>query len=142
MLEERRVYHHKYGLGKIIGERYKGLELQVEFENGKRRWIKADELIFLPVSHPSPTTLSNMSSQHQSTKFRYRRMIEAFRLGIVPYDCVDDFTFGRDTEISQIRKWLLSPEGALFVTGEYGSGKTHLMHYIIGGIGSSRNPFS
>ncbi len=66
-------------------------------------------------------------------KFKYRRMIEAFRLGIVPYDCVEDFTYGRDEEIKQISEWLeCSGENVMLVIGEYGAGKTHLLHYAIG----------
>ena len=60
-------------------------------------------------------------------------MIEAFRLGIVPHDCVSDFIFGRTAEIGHFTNWLHSPDSSsLVVAGEYGSGKTHLLHYIYG----------
>lgn len=64
--------------------------------------------------------------------FRCRSMLEAFRLGIVPYGYVMEFTFGRDPEINMIEKWLTSNDnkGTLLVTGEYGQGKSHILDYI------------
>ena len=60
-------------------------------------------------------------------------MIEAFRLGIVPHDCVSDFIFGRAEEIRHFTDWLHSPDSSsLVVAGEYGSGKTHFLHHIYG----------
>jgi hypothetical protein len=57
-------------------------------------------------------------------------MIEAFRCGIVPHDCVQDFTFGRDHEIQQLMEWLRDPDkSTLLLVGEYGTGKTHLLDY-------------
>lgn len=62
--------------------------------------------------------------------FKSRRMIEAFRLGIVPHDMIDEFTFGRDAEISQIEKWLVHDKiNTHILVGEYGSGKTHILNY-------------
>jgi hypothetical protein len=58
-------------------------------------------------------------------------MVEAFRLGIVPYGHVEDFTFGRDAEIQQIKQWLNNRDtGTLVVEGGYGSGKSHLLEYL------------
>ncbi len=57
-------------------------------------------------------------------------MIESFRLGIVPDDCVDDFTFGREHETDALKEWLNSrTDNALALIGAYGSGKTHLLNY-------------
>ncbi len=72
-------------------------------------------------------------SPSEDPKFKSRRMIEAFRLGIVPYDCVEELTFGRDEETKRIDEWLEnSEESTLLIIGEYGKGKTHLLHYTIG----------
>jgi hypothetical protein len=58
-------------------------------------------------------------------------MIEAFRLGIVPQDCVQDFMFGRDKEMEDLQTWLReSAAPVLHLFGEYGVGKTHLLHYL------------
>ncbi len=63
-------------------------------------------------------------------RFKSRRMVEAFRLGIVPYDCVSDFIFGRAEEIQILTDWLDQPDSnAMLTVGEYGTGKTHLLHY-------------
>ncbi len=62
--------------------------------------------------------------------FRSRKMIEAFRLGIVPYDCVENFIFGRKKEVDYLSEWLHHPEySTMLVAGEYGSGKTHILDY-------------
>ncbi|MCM8807992.1 MAG: ATP-binding protein [Candidatus Omnitrophica bacterium] len=64
-------------------------------------------------------------------KFKARRMIEAFRYGIVPYDCVEDFTFGREQEIQKLMDWLINDEKIILILeGEYGTGKTHLLNYL------------
>ncbi|MBI4491974.1 MAG: DUF2791 family P-loop domain-containing protein [Chloroflexi bacterium] len=66
----------------------------------------------------------------QQEVFRARRMVEAFRLGIVPSDCTDDWIFGRETEIKRLLAWLRNEaEPSLLLVGAYGSGKTHLVHY-------------
>lgn len=52
-------------------------------------------------------------------------------MGIVPYGHVEDFTFGRDAEILQIKRWLNDRDtGVLVVEGGYGSGKSHLLDYL------------
>jgi len=57
-------------------------------------------------------------------------MIEAFRLGIVPHDCINEFTFGRNSETKELLSWLDSPAAStLLLIGEYGTGKSHLLHY-------------
>ena len=62
---------------------------------------------------------------------RNRNIVEAFRLGIVPSCSLEDWTFGRDKETEMIRKWLHDQTlGSLFVLGEYGSGKSHLLEFL------------
>ncbi|MGC9078472.1 MAG: BREX system ATP-binding domain-containing protein [Candidatus Kapaibacteriota bacterium] len=70
--------------------------------------------------------------ENKTEKFTARRMIESFRLGIVPFDCVGEFTFGREKEMQRIEKWLNALESnTLFLVGEYGTGKTHLIQYAL-----------
>ena len=58
-------------------------------------------------------------------------VIEAFRLGIVPYNAVEAWTQGRSKEIRAIREWLNDlGQGTLIIEGPYGSGKTHLLHHL------------
>ena len=60
-------------------------------------------------------------------------MIESFRLGIVPYDCVHEFVFGRESETTQLLEWIDGgSQNTMLVVGEYGSGKTHFLHYAYG----------
>ena len=58
-------------------------------------------------------------------------VIEAFRLGIVPYDAIEAWTQGRSKELIDIREWLNDlGQGTLVIEGPYGSGKTHLLHHL------------
>ena len=71
------------------------------------------------------------SEQKDDSRFQARRIIEALRLGIVPYDCVDGFTFGRKSEVTKLRKWLDDQiTSSMIILGEYGTGKTHLLQHL------------
>lgn len=127
----KEVVHPRYGRGVVLQRRHKGFELLVEFD-GVRRWVRIDELREAELLPPAPRF---PPAPEPDEHFKSRRMIEAFRLGIVPYDCVEDFTFGREQEVKQIAQWLSSQSeqsGTMLVVGEYGSGKTHLLHYALG----------
>lgn len=128
----QKVYHNIYGYGQIIQTRNKEFEFLVKFNVGLTLWMRRNEIIFPEPPNPPPEPPPPPPSD-DSNKFKARRMIEAFRLGIVPYDCVNDFTVGRDYEIKKINEWLKnSKENILIIIGEYGSGKTHLLHYAFG----------
>jgi len=132
-MPEREVYHSKYGRGVVKQSRYKGFELQVTFEDGLTRWVRLDELTETGVTHPTPPVAPRVSPAFTNERFKHRRIIEAYRLGIVPYDCVDEFTFGRDEETQLLMDWLDDPDkSTMLVVGEYGTGKTHLLHYAQG----------
>ena len=126
------VKHRRYGSGEVIRERYGGFELQVRFGNGILRWLRRSELRLdaspaLAVDREEPKPQPRAVEGKQTA----RRMIEAFRLGIVPRDCVDKFTFGRSSELQTVSTWLDSDaENVLLLVGEYGAGKTHLLHHI------------
>ncbi|MEO0076900.1 MAG: BREX system ATP-binding domain-containing protein, partial [candidate division WOR-3 bacterium] len=70
----------------------------------------------------------------EALKIKAHRMIEAFRLGIVPTQDVIDFTFGREREINLINSALTSLRngfgGVITIEGEYGTGKSHLLEYL------------
>ena len=58
-------------------------------------------------------------------------VVEAFRLGIVPYNAIETWTQGRDSELSKIRQWLDDwGQGTLIIEGPYGSGKSHFLQYL------------
>lgn len=94
------------------------------------RWVRRDKVRFLsenPILRkhkPAQLTLSK-------ERFRARQLIEALRLGIVPDEYVEEFTFGRDEEIKLVKSWLDDPkEGSFIIKGGYGIGKTHLLEYV------------
>ncbi len=130
-MPERIVSHSKYGRGVVKQSRYKDFELLVQFKDGLSRWIRFDELEQSAQTPQIVSLATGLSTPPINEAFRSRRMIEAFRLGIVPYDCVEDFTFGRQEESKELMNWLNSPEeNVLLLVGEYGTGKTHLQHHI------------
>lgn len=122
------IMHPEYGRGVVRSTRYGGLELEVTFDGGLVRWVRREHVQF----HAPPSINSEQPSDQRLADRRShpRRIIEALRMGIVPEDCVDDFTFGRDKEIDRIKQWLQrSDESTLLLVGGYGTGKTHLLNY-------------
>lgn len=121
------VIHPEYGKGEVIDVRRNGFEFQVNFGN-RHRIVRCDEIEEdNPISEAIP---SRKPSKTPSPNFKFRQMIEAFRMGIVPEKYVKDFTFGRDAEINSIEQWLNTfKESSKLLIGAYGTGKTHLLNY-------------
>ncbi len=117
------VSHAVFGEGEVIDERFRGQEFFVKFKTGLRLWLRKERLLFL--TPPTEKEIDLISA---------RRIVEAFRLGIVPRRDIDDFTFGRDAEIHYLKKGIERlKEGrgdCILIEGEYGSGKTHLLEYL------------
>lgn len=143
MVQPKRVYHPIFGEGELLKTRNKGFEALIEFDRNLRLWIRTDELKIMeepPLSSQPPVSVPSKEEEGIKTIpsiskecFKARRIIEALRLGIVPTDCITEFTFGRDKEISTILDWLhlkSANDNVLFLFGGYGLGKTHLLHYI------------
>jgi hypothetical protein len=69
----------------------------------------------------------------QLDKISSIRLLEAFRLGVVPHQDIEHFTFGRAYEIEELEnayKGLTAGKGGVcLIEGAYGSGKTHLLEY-------------
>ena len=59
-----------------------------------------------------------------------KKIVEAFRLGIVPGFAVQDITVGREKEIKEVEKWLAKDSESLMIIGQYGQGKSHIIRYI------------
>ncbi len=124
------VEHRIYGKGKIRKKRFGGFELYVEFEDGIERWVRRDEVRFLS-ERPILVKHKHTKRIFSEKQFKARQIIEALRLGIVPHKYVEEFTFGREREINEVKKWLNdSNNGSFIIIGEYGVGKTHLLEYI------------
>ncbi|MBT4327599.1 MAG: DUF2791 family P-loop domain-containing protein, partial [Candidatus Nitrosopelagicus sp.] len=59
-----------------------------------------------------------------------KKIVEAFRLGVVPGFAVQDITVGREKEIKSVEKWLEKESESLMIIGQYGQGKSHIIRYI------------
>ncbi|KPK63556.1 hypothetical protein AMJ83_06525 [candidate division WOR_3 bacterium SM23_42] len=116
------VAHPVFGEGIVEASRWEGLELRVKFRSGLRLW--------LPAKWFKPITVKQVKLDQISSK----RLLEAFRLGIVPHQDIEYFTFGRSYEVSELEgalKRLKQGKGDVYlVEGSYGSGKTHLLEYV------------
>ncbi|MEM3341133.1 MAG: DUF2791 family P-loop domain-containing protein [Thermoplasmata archaeon] len=154
-MRKKKIKHPVYGIGEVVETRHKGFYKKVKFSDGIERVLRIDENIeeleeeanlpVMPKQEETEKSPEPFEKYDEPDKFREkplimietdrhksRVMIEAFRCGIVPYDYVKDFVFGRDEEIIFIDKWLTEDTCIirLFINGLYGSGKTHLLHYI------------
>ncbi|KAF5414245.1 MAG: hypothetical protein C5S48_09505 [Candidatus Methanogaster sp.] len=127
------VKHAIYGIGEVQQTRFGGFEISARFEDGILRWVRQDEIEFLSgsTSMPDVDISGPVEPVLPEERFRAREIIEALRLGIVPHGQVDEFTFGRDYAIGQIKEWLSRTDhGHLILAGSYGVGKTHLLDYV------------
>lgn len=119
---ERYICHPVFGEGKIIDTRLQSQQLKVQFRDGFVLWLSSDGL---KISERTEESINEIAA---------RRMIEAFRMGVVPHQDVAGFTFGRDDEIKVIEKSLAHLQngvgGGYLIEGEYGSGKSHLLEYV------------
>ncbi len=116
------VAHPIFGEGIIVATRWDGAEVQVKFRSGLCLWLPAKWLKSIAVPK---VQLDQISS---------KRLLEAFRLGVVPHQDIEHFTFGRAYEVGEIVQALKNLKegkgGVILVEGAYGSGKTHLLEYI------------
>jgi hypothetical protein len=115
------VAHPIFGEGVVVANRWDGAEANVKFRSGLCLWLPAKWLKSISVPR---ATLDQISS---------KRLLEAFRLGVVPHQDIEHFTFGRAYEIDVLEQAFRElKEGignVLLVEGAYGSGKTHLLEY-------------
>ncbi|MBI4722758.1 MAG: DUF2791 family P-loop domain-containing protein [Candidatus Stahlbacteria bacterium] len=125
------------GKGKVVSERWKGQELLIQFDRGLTIWVPKTKLKlkeeYKKVCLPLPPH-KLQESELTAELHRARKMVEAFRLGIVPHDEVQSFIFGRDKEIESLNAAFKRMEtlggSVITIEGEYGAGKTHFLDYI------------
>ena len=133
-----KVRHPVFGIGEVLRERWMGMEYLVRFEDRNLvLWIKSEEVTLLDGTPPPPTTTAPRLLQSRPSRggdFQARRMIEAFRLGIVPRFAIREFTFGRDSELrvfhTLLQEYHQTHGQVLLLEGPYGSGKTHFLDYL------------
>ncbi len=127
------VYHNVFGYGKVIGYRARYKQAQVKFED-ITIWIETEELQKVAVTEVKKISLERIDERLELDKETARKIIEAFRLGIVPEAEIDKFTYDRKQEIGEIKECFkeVENEGAssAIIIGEYGTGKTHFLDLI------------
>jgi hypothetical protein len=128
----RLISHPVFGEGEVLDSRWHGTELLVQFSSGLRLWLPTQRVRLL-------TGLDVDIGEAKEgfgtiDTIQARRMIEAFRLGIVPHQDVEQFTFGREKQVEIVDAALGAlgkGRGDVFmVEGEYGTGKTHILEYV------------
>lgn len=132
-MSHRVILHSRYGRGLVIGTRHNEFELRVQFSEGEPRWVRLDQVSEVTPPEASPVPTESLPTRILSETPKARRMLEAFRMGIVPFDCVADFTFGRETEVKTLNKWLdrsSADQNAMLIVGNYGTGKTHRLNHL------------
>ena len=124
------VEHQRYGRGVVKDVRHRGIVLKVAFDLGFERSVRREDLVFVELPSLSQPPASPVA-QLIDCRSEERTIIEALRLGIVPHGHIGGFTFGREQEIEDIKRWLVDRDDASFrIIGEYGAGKTHLLDYM------------
>jgi hypothetical protein len=130
------VYHDLLGEGVIKNTKWSGSELLVEFKNGLKSWILKDNIKILGIGErlEKCKEVKPIKREFDPKFAKCIRMEEAFRLGVVPEDDIEDFIFGREKEIEKINKGLKksAQNGGHLVAieAEYGGGKTHFLSYL------------
>lgn len=134
----KKVSHPVFGAGELLSIRKSSAGIQTEclirFDSGLQLWIPSNRIQGLEPDYHEQVPENGVVLSNQEIKIKAHRMIEAFRLGIVPTQDVADFTFGREREINLISSALTSLSngkgGTIIFEGEYGTGKSHLLEYI------------
>lgn len=128
------VSHPVFGDGEVLSSRSQGAELLVRFQSGLQLWLSAARCRLLS---PAETVGAKqpLGRDNHLDRVQACRMIEAFRLGIVPRQDIEVFTFGRAEACRQIEgtlNALVQGKGGLhLIEGEYGTGKTHLLEFAL-----------
>lgn len=116
------VVHNIFGEGTVLETRWDGIEARVRFRSGLCLWLPTKWLKVIEVE------------EKELDRISAKRLLEAFRIGIVPHQDIEYFTFGRAYEIDLFKRSLENLKNGIgdvfLVEGEYGSGKTHLAEYL------------
>lgn len=138
MFNNKKVSHPVFGAGELLSIRKSSagtsIECLIRFDSGLQLWIPSNRIQGLEEEYKEGVAEDGVLVTGEALKIKAHRMIEAFRLGIVPTQDVSDFTFGRERETNLISSALTSLSngrgGTIIFEGEYGTGKSHLLEYI------------
>jgi hypothetical protein len=127
-----RVRHRFLGRGSLVRRVAGGRQTVVAFDYGRVLTVRTEDLAPVLEDGPRGREIRLRPGAAAPIPAAYghgdRFVIEAFRLGIVPERGLRDWTFGRDGELAYLAEWLRDPaEAVLYLFGDYGSGKTHLL---------------
>lgn len=118
------VAHNIFGEGIVLESRWDGVESRVKFRSGLCLW--------LPTKWLKPIQLKE--KELKLDRISSKRILEAFRLGVVPHQDIEYFTFGREYEINLLQAGLNNLKkgtGEVYqIEGGYGAGKSHLLEYL------------
>ncbi|HEX7320248.1 MAG TPA: BREX system ATP-binding domain-containing protein [bacterium] len=118
------VAHNIFGEGLVLETRWDGVQSRVKFRSGLCLW--------LPTKWLKPLSITNKDIQLD--EISSKRILEAFRMGVVPHQDIEYFTFGRDIELRTLQRHLddlKQGQGDLcMIEGVYGAGKSHLLEFI------------
>lgn len=133
-LEGQRVKHPKYGEGTVLTKHGGSFALLVRFDKGMTFYVRRDECRFLrtelSTEHLETILPTPEESMPGKREIRAACFLDTFRLGIVPSE-VSSFTFGRQKELEIVAEWVEKTNTyPLFLVGDYGSGKSHLLQCI------------
>ena len=132
----KRVHHPLFGEGVVEEVRWRDSFVQVRFGPRHTVWLPSEQMrVGKRVEKPlSRRIRTPVKTQSEEGPIPPRRMIEAFRHGIVPHSDIDRFTFGRNRELQELEGCfdVLSEKGGcpLILEGPYGAGKTHFLDYV------------
>lgn len=135
-----RVRHTDFGSGTVVAKlALDRVRVAFDSAHGLPRTIERALLETLaralpaehaPANHRAPPPVPELGQPTRACsldKATAWQTLEALRLGVVPAIGVQDYTIGREQELSDIEGVLADETGCRILWGDYGTGKTHLL---------------
>lgn len=127
----QRLTHVRHGEGAVQKLQGNGRSLIVRFDRHGATNFIVPALECSPLGPPpaasAPLPAFVPISRPSAQSAPVRQALEALRLGVVPPVGLREMTVGREAELQQIDALLSRRRGMLLVSGEFGSGKTHII---------------
>ena len=101
------------------------------FNETFQKIIRLPEYHFIPNEQDSKNfKIKFIPEIEASDSLKNKKIVEAFRLGIVPTFAVREITVGREKQIKKVEKWLAKNDESVMIVGQYGQGKSHIIRFI------------